>query len=50
MPNAVRRGVLVLRHFKGASFLDMVALKGKSDIGDRINKEIDANTGPGTSG
>src|SRR5690606_7179077 len=25
---------------KGASFQDMVALKGKSDIGDRINKEI----------
>jgi type I restriction enzyme M protein len=25
---------------KGASFADMVALKGKSDIGDRINKEI----------
>jgi type I restriction enzyme M protein len=25
---------------KGASFKDMVALKGKSDIGDRINKEI----------
>jgi type I restriction enzyme M protein len=24
----------------GASFADMVALKGKSDIGDRINKEI----------
>lgn len=25
---------------KGASFQDMVALKGKSDIGDRLNKEI----------
>jgi type I restriction enzyme M protein len=25
---------------KGASFEDMVALKGKPDIGDRINKEI----------
>ncbi|NCC39824.1 MAG: SAM-dependent DNA methyltransferase, partial [Gammaproteobacteria bacterium] len=25
---------------KGASFKDMVALKGKSDIGDRINKQI----------
>ena len=25
---------------KGASFKDMVALKGKSDIGDQINKEI----------
>src|SRR5437762_12516379 len=25
---------------KGASFKDMVALKGKSDIGDRINKEV----------
>src|SRR5271170_4774115 len=25
---------------KGASFKDMVALKGKPDIGDRINKEI----------
>jgi len=25
---------------KGASFHDMVALKGKSDIGDRINKEV----------
>ena len=25
---------------KGASFADMIALKGKSDIGDRINKEI----------
>jgi type I restriction enzyme M protein len=25
---------------KGASFKDMVALKGKKDIGDRINKEI----------
>jgi len=25
---------------KGASFKDMVALKGKTDIGDRINKEI----------
>jgi type I restriction enzyme M protein len=25
---------------KGASFQDMVALKGKSDIGDRINKQI----------
>lgn len=25
---------------KGASFTDMVALKGKPDIGDRINKEI----------
>ena len=24
----------------GASFADMVALKGKSDIGDRINKEV----------
>ena len=24
----------------GASFADMVALKGKSDIGDRINKKI----------
>ena len=34
---------------KGASFTDMVALKGKSDIGDRINTDIiqpliDANT------
>lgn len=34
---------------KGASFKDMVALKGKSDIGDKINKQviqplIDANT------
>jgi type I restriction enzyme M protein len=25
---------------KGASFKDMIALKGKSDIGDRINKEV----------
>ena len=25
---------------KGASFRDMIALKGKSDIGDRINKEV----------
>src|SRR5436190_6177461 len=25
---------------KGASFRDMVALKGKSDIGDQINKKI----------
>lgn len=25
---------------KGASFKDMVALKGKSDIGDQINKNI----------
>ena len=25
---------------KGASFKDMVALKGKKDIGERINKEI----------
>src|SRR5437867_9423442 len=25
---------------KGASFRDMVALKGQPDIGDRINKEI----------
>jgi type I restriction enzyme M protein len=25
---------------KGASFQDMVALKGKSDIGDQINKKI----------
>src|SRR6266850_8378369 len=25
---------------KGASFKDMVALKGKSDIGDQINKKI----------
>lgn len=25
---------------KGASFTDMIALKGKSDIGDRINKEV----------
>lgn len=25
---------------KGASFQDMIALKGKSDIGDRINKEV----------
>src|SRR5579859_6543679 len=25
---------------QGASFQDMVALKGKPDIGDRINKEI----------
>ena len=25
---------------KGASFEDMVALKGQPDIGDRINKEI----------
>src|SRR4051812_16676146 len=25
---------------KGASFADMVALKGKSDIGDRINKQV----------
>lgn len=25
---------------RGASFQDMVALKGKSDIGDRINKQI----------
>ena len=24
----------------GASFVDMVALKGKSDIGDQINKKI----------
>jgi type I restriction enzyme M protein len=34
---------------KGASFTDMVALKGKSDIGDKINTQIiqpliDANT------
>ena len=25
---------------KGASFKDMVALKGKSDIGDRINTQV----------
>ena len=25
---------------KGASFMDMVALKGKTDIGDQINKKI----------
>jgi type I restriction enzyme M protein len=25
---------------RGASFKDMIALKGKSDIGDRINKEV----------
>jgi type I restriction enzyme M protein len=25
---------------KGASFTDMIALKGKSDIGDRINTQI----------
>ena len=25
---------------KGASFTDMIALKGKPDIGDRINKQI----------
>jgi len=25
---------------KGASFTDMIALKGKSDIGDKINTEI----------
>ena len=25
---------------KGASFADMVALKGKTDIGDQINKQI----------
>ena len=25
---------------KGASFQDMVALKGKPDIGDRINKQV----------
>src|SRR5690349_21401359 len=25
---------------KGASFKDMIALKGKSDIGDQINKKI----------
>ncbi|MCU0793895.1 MAG: type I restriction-modification system subunit M, partial [Opitutaceae bacterium] len=25
---------------KGASFRDMIALKGKADIGDRINKEV----------
>jgi type I restriction enzyme M protein len=25
---------------KGASFADMVALKGKPDIGDQINKKI----------
>lgn len=25
---------------KGASFADMVALKGKSDIGDRLNKQV----------
>src|SRR5205814_7483001 len=25
---------------KGASFNDMIALKGKPDIGDRINKEV----------
>ena len=25
---------------KGASFADMVALKGKSDIGDQINKKM----------
>jgi type I restriction enzyme M protein len=25
---------------KGASFKDMIALKGKSDIGDRINKQV----------
>jgi len=25
---------------KGASFADMIALKGKSDIGDRINTQI----------
>jgi len=25
---------------RGASFADMVALKGKSDIGDKINKKI----------
>jgi type I restriction enzyme M protein len=34
---------------KGASFNDMVALKGKPDLGDRINKQViaplvDANT------
>src|SRR5437667_10791509 len=25
---------------KGASFIDMIALKGKPDIGDRTNKEV----------
>ncbi len=30
---------------KGASFKDMVALKGKSDIGDKINKQIIAAAG-----
>lgn len=25
---------------KGASFTDIIALKGKPDIGDRINKEV----------
>src|SRR5215217_1334632 len=37
---------------KGASFRDMVALKGKSDIGDKINTQviqplIDANSANG---
>jgi hypothetical protein len=26
---------------KGASFADMILLKGKSDIGDKINTQID---------
>ncbi len=30
---------------KGASFKDMIALKGKGDIGDRINKEVIAAAG-----
>ena len=33
---------------KGASFADMVALKGKTDIGDQINKKI-STTVPGQS-
>ena len=28
----------------GASFEDMIALKGKSDIGEQINKKIDMKT------
>jgi hypothetical protein len=34
---------------KGASFKDMVALKGKSDIGDQINKKIIARSPRPTS-
>ena len=32
------RGGMDASQYKGASFKDMVALKGKSDIGDKINK------------